>query len=385
MIPPKTRLLVVDDHAVNRQLLCLSLEKSGFDVIDCRDGAEALQIVENNGPMLLVLDYEMPEFNGAQVCELIRKHGNPAIAGLPIILLTGHTGEDHEVECLRAGADDFVTKPINAQILKARIDTHLRLHAMRAQLQEQNDELENWRRLHELDLAAARITQQAIIPQRMPKIAGWELAAHYAPVIQVGGDIYDWLRLPDRRWLCWIADATGHGVSAALLTTLTKLVFRHAALEADSPAGILREVNTEFHAIFRGSSFMTAACCAFGEADGELKFAGAGHPPLLIRHARGVESIASQSPPVGIVADLEISEASFHLEPGDTALLYTDGLLSPSSSDRHHLTPDELQPLLPEKALSVTDFLHQVIYSVTALGSHEPLPDDLAAVAVRRV
>src|SRR5260370_8680691 len=96
---------------------------------------------------------------------------------------------------------------------------------MRRQLERQNNELEEWRRNLERDLAAARLTQQSLIPQKPPELAGWEVADCYRPVIQVGGDIYGWLRVPDGRILFWIADATGHGASAAPLTTRAKSLF----------------------------------------------------------------------------------------------------------------------------------------------------------------
>ena len=150
-------------------------------------------------------------------------------------MLTGHVGEESEIRCLKAGADDFVTKPINLAVLRARIETQLRLRSMREQLQQQNDELEAWRRNLERDLAAARLTQQSLIPQKPPRLPGWQLAACYRPVIQVGGDIYGWLRMTDGRILFWIADATGHGASAALLTTLAKLLFHHGTVEHDAP------------------------------------------------------------------------------------------------------------------------------------------------------
>ena len=91
-----------------------ALEKSGYHVLDCRDGVEALQLLEDSGPAIIVLDYQMPELNGAQICELVRQSSDPAIAGIPILLLTAHSNAEHEVECLRAGANDFVTKPEQA-------------------------------------------------------------------------------------------------------------------------------------------------------------------------------------------------------------------------------------------------------------------------------
>ena len=201
-------------------------------------------------------------------------------------MLTGHGGEESEVLCLEAGADDFVTKPINQAVLRARIETQLRLRSMREQLQQQNDELEAWRTNLERDLEAARLTQQSLIPQKPPQLEGWEVAAAYRPVIQVGGDIYGWLRMADGRTLFWIADATGHGASAALLTTLAKLLFHHGSVEHTQPAAIMRAVNNDFRSIFGARSFMTAMCVALDPETGRASVVGAGHPPLLVTRAK---------------------------------------------------------------------------------------------------
>ncbi len=103
-------------------------------MIECQSGFETMRLLEGGGPALVVLDYQMPDLNGAEVCELIRSSPDPEVAQSPIIMLTGHSNAEHEIECLRAGADDFVTKPVNLAVLRARIDTHRRLHAMRKQL-----------------------------------------------------------------------------------------------------------------------------------------------------------------------------------------------------------------------------------------------------------
>ena len=378
-------ILIVDDDRTTRQLLVRMLQRAGIEAIDCENAREAMQLIEAAPPALLVSDYEMPEFTGAQLCEMIRRSEDPEISDLPIILLTAHAGEEHEVECLRAGANDFVSKPVNSAILKARIDTHLRLHALRAQLQQQNAELELWRRTHELDLEAAQITQQAILPLQMPQISGWDVAAHFQPVIQVGGDIYDWIKLPGDGWLFWIADVTGHGASAALLTTLCKLVFRHAASEATSPCGVLRAVNADFFAILRGKSFMTAACMIVHPDSGTLVFSGAGHPPLLIKRKSGdVVALASLGPPIGILARQECGEATTELAVGDFALLYTDGLYSMADETGARMTPKQVPDLLPQEASSVDDFLNQTLYEVDRFAKGEPLPDDLAVVALKR-
>jgi sigma-B regulation protein RsbU (phosphoserine phosphatase) len=229
-------ILVVDDDSMSRRLLARTLSTAGFTTRESTDGTDALKQLHARVPALLLLDFDMPGINGAEVLKRLRADGNPAIAQLPAIMLTGHGGEESEVLCLEAGADDFVTKPINEAVLRARIETQLRLQSMRRQLQQQNNELEAWRSNLERDLEAARLTQQSLIPQKAPALDGWDVAAVYRPVIQVGGDIYGWLRMGDERTLFWIVDATGHGASAALLTTLAKLLFHHGSGEHHSPA-----------------------------------------------------------------------------------------------------------------------------------------------------
>ena len=381
----RPRILLVDDDALTRELLSRTLERHGFEVIEGRDGQEALQLIETAAPALIVLDYEMPDLSGAQVCELVRQHDDPHLAVLPIILLTAHAGAEHEIESLEAGANDFVSKPINIHTLKARLDTQLRLGELRGQLQRQNTELERWRHGHERDLEAASITQTAILPVRPPPIDGWEVAAHYQPVIQVGGDIFDWLRLPDGGWLFWIADATGHGVSAALLTTLTKLLFRHAAGEHDSPAAVLCAVNAEFTAIFKGRTFMTAACVAIRAGNDRLRFAGAGHPPLFIARSGGkVDTLSSRVPPLGITPELTCREDFTAIHPGDTVLLSTDGFFSPCGPDGHRLTPEAVPGFFPAYSTTPRAFLDATVAALLALHP-APLPDDLAAIALRRL
>jgi len=212
-------ILVVDDDALTRKMLVRALTSAGYQCSESESGAAAWERVQRKQPSLLLLDLQMPKLNGAELLKRLRADRNPDIAQIPAIMLTGHGGEESEVLCLEAGADDFVTKPINSDVLRARIETQLRLRSMRRQLQQQNDELEAWRRNLERDLAAARLTQQSLIPHKPPNLPGWDIAACFRPVIEVGGDIYGWLRMKDSRFLFWIADATGHGASAALLTT----------------------------------------------------------------------------------------------------------------------------------------------------------------------
>src|SRR6266480_315389 len=355
---PAERILVADDDATSRKLLVRILSGAGYSCTQVSDGIEALASLHAEPPSLLLLDFDMPGMDGAEVLKQLRQDAEASIAQLPTIVLTGHGGEESEVLCLDSGADDFVTKPINQAVLRARIETQLRLRSMRIQLQQQNDELEAWRRNLERDLAAARLTQQSLIPHKPPKLSGWDVATCFRPVIQVGGDIYGWLRMRDDRFLFWIADATGHGASAALMTTLAKLLFHHGHAEQAQPAAIMQAVNNDLRGIFGGRSFMSAMCVALDPKTGRASVVGAGHPPLLVtRFGRGSEAIGSSAPPLGLVEQSQFTETILELNPGDAFTLYTDGLFGAAISRRARSTPTQLAGMINPFATSAEALL----------------------------
>jgi len=378
-------ILVVDDDAMSRRVLAQLLSAAGYNCRVSNDGSEALETIHAHPPSVLLLDFDMPGLNGAEVLRRLRSDENPTVAQIPAIMLTAHGSDQSEVSCLQAGADDFVTKPVNASVLRARIETQLRLRSMRRQLERQNDELEKWRRDLERDLAAARLTQQSLIPQKPLLLPGWQIATCYHPVIQVGGDIYGWLRMKDGRVLFWIADGTGHGAAAALLTTLAKLLFHHGSMDHDSPASLMEAVDNDFRSTFGARSFMTAMCVALDPATGQAQVVGAGHPPLLVVHHNGTtESIASVAPPLGMIKRSAFTETAIDLEPGDAFLLYTDGLFRWAKDARHRVTPEQLEKALDHSAPSAEALLKRIVAQTAPENSAKTAPDDVAAIAVRR-
>ena len=378
-------ILVVDDDAMSRRVLGQLLSAAGYNCRVCKDGTEALDTIHEKPPSVLLLDFDMPGPNGAEVLRRLRSDQDPAVAQIPAIMLTAHGSEQSEVSCLQAGADDFVTKPVNSSVLRARIETQLRLRSMRRQLERQNDELEKWRRDLERDLAAARLTQQSLIPQKPLLLPGWQIATCYRPVIQVGGDIYGWLRMRDGRVLFWIADGTGHGAAAALLTTLAKLLFHYSSIDHDSPASLMEGVDNDFRSIFGARSFMTAMCVALNPATGQAQVVGAGHPPLLVVHHDGTtESIPSVAPPLGLIKRAAFNETAVGLEPGDAFLLYTDGLFRWTKDERHRVTPEQFEKVLDHSAPSADALLKRIVAQTAPKNSAKTAPDDVAAIAVRR-
>src|ERR1700730_6383751 len=379
-------ILVVDDDRLTRKLLVRTHSAEGYTCVESESGTDAWERVHAREPALVLLDLDMPGLNGAELLRRLRSDQNPAIAQVPAIMLTGHGAEESEVLCLEAGADDFVTKPINTAVLRARIGTQLRLRSMRRQLEGQKEELEAWRHNLERDLAAARLTQQSLIPQRPLKIPGWDIAACFRPVIQVGGDIYGWLAMKDGRILFWMADATGHGASAALLTTLTKLLFHHGSLEHATPAAIMEAVNDDFRSIFGPRLLMTAMCVALEPATGRARVVGAGHPPLMISRANGKHALVwSTAPPLALAEREQFVETIVDLRKGDAFLLYTAGLFGSSQAKRTGLNPKKLARMLDHKARDADSLLSRMLKQAAPVDGDGTLSDDIAALVVRRM
>ena len=193
--------------------------------------------------------------------------------------------------------------------------------------------------------------------------------------------MYDVVELPNNRLLLWIADAMGHGTAAALLTTLIKLLFRHAAPPEFSPAQIIRRVHREFYSIFRGRVFMTAACVVMESGSGMVTMSGAGHPPLLIRRQDGtLENIMSASPPIGVLEEMQAEELSAQLRPGDAFLLHTDGLFDIRAPGKSRLDSDSLAALLPAPNGSAKNLLDDTMSALLKYGNGDAFTDDVTVI-----
>jgi len=387
LVAPASRpvILLADDEAISRRLLSDALQRAGFEVRQAGDGAAALRIAEEETLDLLVLDFEMPSLDGAEICRRLRASGREDLKALPVIMLTAHAGEAEEIDCLHAGANDFVTKPVSRDILAARIHTQLRLRSLSHVLRQQNEELARWRAVQEADLAAARATQQALIPTRPPEVKGWSIEAIYQPVMEIGGDVFGWRSARQGRAVLWLADATGHGTSAALFTALAAQLFRQASDTQHRPAAILQTVNQEFRKVFGGRAFMTA-CCAMIDPKGSLTFSSAGHPPLFVRRADGtVEAFGPHGTLLGLQDnDQPLDQSRTVLSSGDLALIYSDGLFGFKGPDNERFSPTALKAMLRDVPPGEA-FFERLLAALRRVSNQEPAEDDLAAIALHRL
>jgi serine phosphatase RsbU (regulator of sigma subunit) len=334
MITPgeKKLVLVVDDAPANLQVV-RSILKDDFKIRVATSGAKALDLVKANPhPDLILLDVEMPEMDGYQVCGILK--ATPEARDIPVIFLTGKTEADDETKGFEVGAVDYIHKPFSPAVVKARVRTHLVLREARELLARQLLDINN-------ELEMAREIQLSILPHEIPKIRGLEIAARYIPMNLVAGDFYDFLMVDEKRVGILVADVSGHGLPAALIASMLKVALAAQSPHAFDPARVLAGLNQSLCGMFK-NHFVTAAYVFVDAEKSCIKYAGAGHPPLLLwRESRDCASeVLENGLLLGLFPDAPYSVAEVCVEPGDKAVLYTDGILETRSPSKEEFGPD---------------------------------------------
>jgi serine phosphatase RsbU (regulator of sigma subunit) len=263
--------------------------------------------------------------------------------------------------------------------------------AQQVALSIQNDHLQTEmvaRERLEREVEVARQIQRTLLPDHLPEIPGWDLAASWKTARQVGGDFYDVFDLPDGRLGLFIADVSDKGIPAALFMALTRTLVRAVVYEKASPAEALHHVNELMLPDNQQAMFVTAVYGVLSLDSGEFRYANAGHnPPLLTCRTDGtVEALHRTGPALGVIEEYSIQERTIQLEPGNCLLLYTDGLTEAFSAQDELYGEERLRQLIESASVeTIKELLDKVEASVTGFIDPLPLADDMTMLAVRRL
>ena len=186
----------------------------------------------------------------------------------------------------------------------------------------------------EQELKIAQIIQQQFLPKSVPDLPSWHVAAFYRPARTVGGDFYDFIELPDGRVMFVVGDVTDKGIPAALVMASTHALLRSAAPRLISPGAVLTHVNDLLCADIPAHMFVTCLAMVLDPVSGQIEFANAGHDVPYVRTAGGVAELRARGMPLGLMPGMEYEEKSFRFQPGDCALLHSDGLAEAHAPDR---------------------------------------------------
>lgn len=234
------------------------------------------------------------------------------------------------------------------------------------------------------ELEVARQLQRELLPSEGPAVAGWDVAFSYRTANTIGGDYYDFLPLEDGRLAVVMGDASGHGIAAGLVMAIANSALKLGFDQDPDPVTVSRLVNRALCRTGGSRAFMTLFCGVLEPASGRLGFVCAGHPyPLLRRAAGEVLELGTGSLPLGIRFDREMTAEQVRIEPGDTLVLFTDGVFETLDGAGESFGFERLTAALAPGGSS-REVHDRVIQQVDAFRGDEPLYDDCSLVVMRR-
>jgi serine phosphatase RsbU (regulator of sigma subunit) len=374
-MPNRERIVIIDDSANDLAVTRRFLERRGYDIFPALSGEEGLRLVAQVLPDAILVDYRMPGMDGFDVARRIK--ADPQLRTIPVLMLTGSDAAQHVVEGLEAGADDFVTKGADTEVLLARLRALLRMKAYQDQLRQMNEQMMR-------DLQIARRVQEALVPQgsfRAPRV---EVQSAYIPSEALSGDFYDYFLQDDFTYL-FVADVSGHGLPAAILVSLLKSYIHTEADPHSSLAQFMSRLNDFLFSVSLPTQFATAQLFRIDES-GNLVYANAAHTPfLLFSQERGRTTIHEDpSNLLGAMPNMPFEERRMKVGAGDTLFVYTDGLTDRCNEAGEFYAIDRIATILDDLHGSDLSTVYEAVSSdVRGFAGTEEFKDDIAFVIAR--
>ena len=370
----KLRILVGDDQADVLEALRLLLKGAGYEsvLVDSPQALLRAALAQPFDLILMDLNYARDTTSGAEGLDLLSNleaQQNSA----PVMVMTAWGNVELAVEAMRRGACDFVQKPWDNDRLLATI---------RKQADEGSAKMMDDRRVKS-ELEIARNVQQKLFPNQSRRLAGLDYAGQCIPAREVSGDYYDFLDTGDRGLGFVLADVSGKGVAAALLMANLQACFRSQSQDAlRQPASMLRSVNKLFYESTPPEHFATLFFGAYDDRTRRLRYANCGHlPPFLLRADGRVERLPATATVLGVFKEWSSEESVVDLAPGDTLVLFSDGVTEAGVETEAEFGDDGLLAVIRANQGASAETLVNAIISAVA-GEKE---DDVTVVAIRSV
>ena len=328
------RILVVDDDPTNRELLSRRLSRHGYEVHPSDSGIHALRQLRHESFDLVLLDLVMQGLDGYQV--LCKMKADPALRNIPVLMISGLDQENGIARCIEAGADDYLAKPFNPVLLRARISACFEKKRLRDQEQATYQALVNSQRQLAAELAEAGAYVSSLLPP--PRSAGCVRTEWcFQPCTQLGGDGFGYHWINDEYFAVYLLDVCGHGVGAALLAVSALNVLRSTPLWLENitdPARILASLNSMFPMEAQNQQYFTLWLGLYSRTHQQLTFATAGHPPAaLLLPVGDPVALRTMSPPIGAYPNTRFTAQTVDIPPGSELFILSDGVYEIGMSD----------------------------------------------------
>ncbi len=392
------RILVVDDSAVQRRILRVQLERIGYQVSEAGSGDAGIDACRGSPPDIIISDWMMPGLSGLEFCAAVRALDLPHY--VYFILLTTKSEKADVARGLDIGADDFLTKPVNGDELRARIAAGERIVRNERELSDKNrllsDALAEMQRLHESinnDLIQAQRLQQSLIRERYRSFGASQISLMLRPSGHVGGDLVGFFQINAQRVGMFAIDVSGHGITSAMMTArlagyvsgtapdqnIALIVNDLGIYDAHPPAEFAAHLNRVVIDEMQSDSYFTMAYADIDLASGRVRMVQAGHPhPAVMRAGGAVEFVGQGGLPLGMFRDARFESFDVALQPGDRLFLMSDGLIEAEGPLGDQLGTEGFARILASRADRTGPELLEMIYWDLAAFTEEEFSDDIS-------
>ncbi len=372
IINKEWHILAIDDSKLNRAIIKKTLGELNMRVDEASDGIEGLDALKKKNYDLILVDYVMPNLDGFGFLAKFRDYIGDSF--VPVVLMTGSDDLNSKIKGLTIGADDFLLKPLNNKELIARVFSLLRLKNVHMELYEKNKQIQ-W------ELEAAKKVQQFIIPKNFSNIKYPRVSGLYLPIEDIGGDYFDCYNISDDLSGFLIADVTGHGIPAALVMAMSKMIFSIYSSRFEKPAEFLQTVNTKMKSVLLDGQYITCFYIVYNNTDKKIYYSNAGHTRALYFRADSDKIIALDTKGffIGITDESDYQEKSMNVQPGDRVLIYTDGLSEIKNSQKEEFGEKRIASFIRQNNnLKGDDFCTSLYETIDKFSLVSERNDDLA-------
>jgi len=383
-------ILVVDDSATMRRVLIQSLEKIGFNsILPASSGEEALEILSKNPIDLVVLDIEMPGMNGLAVLWMMKR--DRLLKEIPVIVISGAEELDTAATCIEAGAEDYLHKPYNPIILRARVESSLEKKRLRdldrlrvLELQREKDLLEKTQKRLSKELKDAAQYVLSILPDPV-QTPSHAIDWHYEPTGELAGDSFGYHHIDDEHLAIYLLDVCGHGVGAALLSVSAINAIRTSGIKGvdfREPSAVLEGLNEAFPMERNNDMYFTIWYGVYHLPTRTLRHASAGHPPALLLHPEGgIQEVNEPGMITGFMSGTRYQSSAMEIPPGSRLLVICDGTYEVKKPDGQWLEFEEFKEFLNTHGRK-EDVFQNLLGWVRSMNGPGPLDDDFSLIRI---
>jgi len=382
MTEHKIKILAVDDNIVNTKVLTQYLIKQNYEVITAESGEEAIEMFKSDSPDIILMDIMMPGMNGLEATAKIK-----ALSGdnwVPVIFMSALASEEDKIKGLDVGGDDYITKPIEFNILGAKLKAVQRISDIQHKLSETTLELQKYKKAEDREQEMAYELMESLF-EKGHNLAGQEFHIWHIPATLFSGDLIVANKYDKNRLYLLHADSTGHGLTAALPLLPVSQTFYQMSSKGFAIGQIAREMNKQLKFIMPINRFVAVTLLLLDFDNNIVEIWNGGNPTVFVQNEdkKVVRKVDSKHLALGILPDESFDQKTEFIkcEGNNSIVLYSDGLIEAENSEGVPFDENMLLEVLGTEN-DAAKLRNNIVEAVTEHLGGEKAHDDMSLIVV---